>query len=74
VPEEPWTTIIAISCDNPALRKHWREIEDELYRIMARVGFDGYRVAAKLGEITGKLRKIRESTVDMRLPPSRRFK
>lgn len=66
--------MIAISCDNPALRKSWREVEDELYRIIARVGFDGYRVAAKLGEISGELRKIREHTVDMRLPPSKRFK
>lgn len=74
MPEEPWITRIAISSDNPALRKFWREVEDELCMIIARCGFDSYRVAAKLGEITGELRKIRERTVDMRKPPHARFK
>jgi hypothetical protein len=74
MPEEPWKTMIAISCDNPALRDRWREIEDELYMIVARAGWDSYRVAQKLGEIASALRQVKNLTVDMRKPPSKRFK
>lgn len=74
MPEEPWITVIAISCDNPALRAEWKEIEDRLRLIMARVGWDTRNATIKLKEISNALGQIRKLTVDMTKPPSKRFK
>ena len=72
--EEPWTTTIAISCDNPALQKFWRDVEDQLRMIMYRVGWDTLRATVKLKEIHSALRQIRDLTVDMNKPLSKRYK
>jgi hypothetical protein len=74
MPESPWTTLITIHCGNPALRSFWSEIEDQLYMIAARCGFDTRLVGEKLAEVTTALDQIRAHTIDMRLPPHRRFK
>ena len=74
MPEKPWITQIAISCDNEALRSHWREVEDQLRMIVARCGWDTRGVTLKLKEVIGALDRIRATTLDMNLPPSKRFK
>ena len=74
MPEEPWVTRITFTCANPALQPFWRDIEDQLRMIVFRCGWDTRAVSYKLGEIAAKLSEIRENTIDMRLPPSKRFK
>ena len=74
MPEKPWITQIAISCDNEALRSHWREVEDQLRMIVARCGWDTNGVRHKLEEIAYRLAEVCAETVDMRKPPSQRFK
>ena len=74
MPEEPLTTTIAISCDNEALRPLWREVEDQLRLILYRVGWDTLRCTVKLKEIHSALRQIRDLTVDMNKPLSKRYK
>lgn len=74
MPEEPWTTYIAISCDNEALRPLWREVEDQLRLIFYRVGWDTRSATVKLKEVHSALRQIKELTVDMNKPLSKRYK
>jgi hypothetical protein len=74
MPENPWVTIIAISCDNHALRPQWKEIEDQLRMIVYRCGWDTHHVTKALVRISLELEKIEASTPDMRLPPHKRFK
>lgn len=74
MPEDPWITRITITCANPALQPLWLEVEDRLRQIMARVGPDTRSATIKLKEISNALGQIRELTVDMTKPPSRRFK
>lgn len=72
--EKPWVTMISVVCDNEALRPGWREIEDQLRMIVARCGWDTRGVLHKLEEVRVKLKDVRDATVDMTLPPSKRFK
>jgi len=72
--EKPWTTLITITCTNEALELPWSDIEDELRRIVARVGWDTRAVTAKLIQIHSALRQVRELTVDSGKTFSRRQK
>lgn len=74
MPEKPWTTEIVIACENPALRDDWDKVAVQLRGIAARVGWDTRGMTKKLDEIIEALWNIRSTTVDMRLPPSKRFK
>ena len=74
MPEEPWITRITITCENPALRSFWQEIEDQLRMISARCGFDTRHQTEKLRDIAKTLDEIRLTTFDMTKPPHKRFK
>lgn len=74
MPEEPWITVIAISCDNHALRAEWKEIEDRLRMIVYRCGWDTHAVTKALVRISIELERIEHNTPDMRQPPRKRFK
>jgi hypothetical protein len=74
MPENPWTTLITITCANPALQPFWQDIQDQLRMIAARCGWDTRLVGYKLREITQTLSEIREKTPNMMLPPHKRFK
>lgn len=74
MPEDPWMTTIAISCDNEALRPLWRDVEDQLRMIMYRVGWDTLRATVKLKEVRSALRQIRDLTVDQHQPLRKRYK
>jgi hypothetical protein len=72
--EQPWTTLITISCANPALRSFWLEIENQLRMTVARCGWDTRACTVKLKEIVSALNQVRELTVDMTKLPHKRFK
>ena len=72
--EPTWQTHIAIACDNPALRRNWQRVEQALYGIMARCGWDTRICDYKLREVADVLENVQLHTIDMRLAPSRRFK
>ena len=74
MPENPWTTTIAISCDNEALRSHWREVEDLLRLCVYRCGWDTLAVSKQLNRIEIALHQLRDLTVDMHKPLSKRYK
>lgn len=74
MPEEPWTTLITIHCANPALQKQWDEIADQLRQCVFRCGWDTLRCTVKLKEIANALGQIRNLTVDMNKPLSKRYK
>jgi len=74
MPEEPWETFISVACYNKALQPLWDDVADELRAIVARCGWDTRGVDRKLKEIVNALHQVRELTIDMRKPPSKRFK
>jgi hypothetical protein len=74
MPEKPWTTLITITCSNEALQPWWLRIEDDLRQIVLRCGWDTRLCSIKLKEIDSALRQIRDLTVDMNKPLSKRYK
>lgn len=74
MPEDPWTTLITIHCANPALQEQWDDLACVLRIIVARCGFDSLRVKKKLEQIVNALDQIRELTVDVNKPLSKRYK
>ena len=65
-PADRWVTIIAISCENNALRSYWQEIEHRLRAIVARVGWEPVKYRQKLEEIGALLTELEKQTPDWR--------
>lgn len=74
MPEEPWTTLITIHCANPALQKQWDQVADLLRQCVYRCGWDTLACTKQLYRIENGLSQIRELTVDMNKPLSKRYK
>lgn len=74
MPEEPWITLITIHCENQALQPGWDEIANLLRQCVYRCGPDTLRCTRQLLAITNALGQIRDLTVDMNKPLSKRFK
>lgn len=74
MPEEAWTTLITIHCANPALQKQWDKIGDRLRECVYRCGWDTLRCAKQLDAMINALSQVRDLTVDMHKPLSKRYK